>query len=670
MLSFNDVACRRDGKRLFGDVNLVIHAGQKVGLTGANGTGKSSLFAMIRGTLEPDEGSISLQQQVGITHVAQETPATERSALDYLIDGDERIRHLQQTIEHCPDNEGERLASLLTELEQAGGYTVNSRAGAMLNGLGFSTEQHQWPVSRFSGGWRMRLNLGQALMSPNELLLLDEPTNHLDLDAVFWLEGWLRQREGTLILVSHDREFLDSVTGMTLHIESEAVTLVTGNYSAFERWRAARLGNQQAAHEKAEARRRELQGFVDRFRAKASKARQAQSRLKMLERLGETQAVRPESPFTFNFRSPEHMPSPLVLLQQARLGYGQTTVLDKVNLTVQSGDRIGLLGVNGAGKSTLVKALVGSLELLGGQRVPAQKLRVGYFAQHQVDQLRSDRTPIQALQSQDPSLSETQVRTFLGTFGFAGDRALQITSTLSGGERARLALALIVQTRPNLLLLDEPTNHLDIVMRQALADALVAFEGALLVISHDRTMLRSVVDDLWLVANGTLSPFDDDLDGYARWLARQRQQATDAGKSQDQAGVTPLDAAAETVGGRDKQTPAAAARSSLPDSGIAGQGGDRRARKRLEAEQRARLAPLTRAVSDAERELDKASNRLQRVRDKLGDEGLYNEVRKTELSELLDEERSARQAVDDAEEKLLACMESLEAASRASEEQQ
>ncbi len=636
MLSFNDVACRRDGKRLFGDVNFVIHAGQKVGLTGANGTGKSSLFAMIRGGLEPDTGSISLQQHVGITHVAQETPSSERSALDYVIDGDERIRELQSAIESCPDEQGERLASLLADLEQAGGYTVNSRAGALLNGLGFATSQHQWPVSRFSGGWRMRLNLGQALMSPNELLLLDEPTNHLDLDAVLWLESWLRQREGTLILVSHDREFLDAVTNMTLHIESEEVTLVSGNYTAFERWRAARLSNQQAAHEKAQARRRELQGFVDRFRAKASKARQAQSRLKI----------------TFGFRTPDTMPSPLIVLQKADLGYGDTTILNKVNLTVQGGDRIGLLGVNGAGKSTLVKALVGSLSLQAGSRVPAQKLRIGYFAQHQVDQLRSDQTPLQALMSHDPKLSETQARTFLGTFGFAGDRALQVTSTLSGGERARLALSLIVQARPNLLLLDEPTNHLDIVMRQALADALVAFEGALLVISHDRTMLRSVVDDLWLVAGGELKPFDDDLDGYARWLANQRQ--TVASEPDADAAQADDNAIADPSGATGASTAPVAP--------------DRRTQKRLDAERRTRLAPLSRAVTNHEKLLDKASNRLAMVREKLSDEGLYNDERKAELTDLLAEELAARQEVDNAEEKLLESMELLESASQAPEE--
>ncbi len=646
MLSFNDVACRRDGNVLFADVSCVVHAGQKVGLTGANGCGKSSLFAMIQGTLEADSGVISLQQHIGITHVAQETHSSERSALDYVVDGDQRLREVQTNIDTCPEDNGERLATLLADLDQAGGYTIQSRAGALLNGLGFASVQHDWPVSRFSGGWRMRLNLGQALMSPNELLLLDEPTNHLDLDAVLWLESWLRQRDGTLILISHDREFLDAVTNMTMHIENESAALVTGNYSAFERWRAARLGTQQAAHEKAQARRKELQSFVDRFRAKATKARQAQSRLKMLERMEETQAVRIETPFRFGFKQPLAMPSPLVVLQKCTLGYGDTTVLDKINLTVQSGDRIGLLGVNGAGKSTLVKALVGSLVPTSGTRVPAQKLSIGYFAQHQVDQLRSDQTALQALLSHDKTLTEAQARTFLGTFGFQGDQALQSAGTMSGGERARLALSLIVQARPNLLLLDEPTNHLDITMRQALADALSSFEGALLVISHDRTMLRSVVDSLWLVADGALQPFDDDLDGYAKWLA-SRRQASEVVKT-----VTPDNLNGATASESVSVGVTAAYTHTI----------DKRQQKRNNAERRARLAPLTRAVAQQEKALEKALQNLSDLRVKLGAGDMYNEDKKTELAELMREELLARQNVDAIEEQLLTSMEALEQA--------
>jgi ATP-binding cassette subfamily F protein 3 len=488
----------------------------------------------------------------------------------------------------------------------------------------------------------MRLDLGQALMSPNELLLLDEPTNHLDLDAVLWLESWLRQREGTLILISHDREFLDAVTNNTLHIENENATLVSGNYTAFERWRAARLGNQQAAHEKAQARRKELQSFVDRFRAKATKARQAQSRLKMLERMGETQAVRIESPFKFGFKKPEATPSPLVVLQGCDLGYDETTVLKNVKMSVQSGDRIGLLGVNGAGKSTLVKALVGDLVPQKGTRIPAQRLKIGYFAQHQVDQLRGDHSPLQALQFHDPRMSEGEARTFLGTFGFQGDQALQSAETLSGGERARLALSLIVHSRPNLLLLDEPTNHLDITMRQALADALVSFEGALLVISHDRTMLRSVVDSLWLVAEASLQPFEDDLDGYARWLAARRLQMAD-------------DKAADSLGQGGDQLATANTAAITPQI-------DRRQQKRDNAEKRARLAPLTKQVTQDERALVKAEDALRDIREQLGAEGIYEENNKQSLTELLNKELGARKNVELIEERLLESMEALEQA--------
>lgn len=613
-----------------------------MGLTGANGCGKSSLFAMIQGILEPDNGTITLQQHVGITHVAQEAAASTKTALEYVVDGDQRLRAVQASIDSCAEDDGEKLANLLADLHQADGYTVHSRAGALLNGLGFGSAQHHRQVCQFSGGWRMRLDLAQALMSPNELLLLDEPTNHLDLDAVLWLESWLRQREGTLLLISHDREFLDAVTDHTLHIEAETATLVAGNYSAFERWRAARLGNQQAAHEKAQARRKELQGFVDRFRAKASKARQAQSRIKMLERMGETQAVRIESPFRFGFKKPEATPSPLVVLQGCNLGYGETTVLNNVKLSVQSGDRIGLLGVNGAGKSTLVKALVGDLIPQKGARVPAQRLRVGYFAQHQVDQLRDDHSPLQALQSYDPGLSEGEARTFLGTFGFQGNQALQSAETLSGGERARLALSLIVHARPNLLLLDEPTNHLDITMRQALADALVSFEGALLVISHDRIMLRSVVDSLWLVAEGSLQPFEDDLDGYARWLATRRQQPTD--NKDGQPSVLADDAITSSVGATTTSSP------------------DRRQQKRESAQRRARLAPLTKKVSQDEKALVNAEGELAVIREQLGAEDMYQENNKQALAELLDKELNARKNVQLIEERLLESMEALEQA--------
>ena len=652
MLSFNDVACRRDGSVLFEQASFIVQRGQKVGLTGANGTGKSSLFAMVRGALEPDAGSISLQNGIAITHVAQETAASERRALDYVLDGDRTLRALEDTMAALQESDGLRHAELLTRYEEAGGWTAAARAGALLNGLGFATEQHARAVTAFSGGWRMRLNLAQALMSPAELLLLDEPTNHLDLDAVLWLENWLMSREGSLVLVSHDREFLDAVTTHTLHIERKTVTMVTGNYTAFERWRAARLGTQQAQHEKTQRRRKELQGFVDRFRAKATKARQAQSRLKMLERLGETEAVREDSPFTFSFRKPDRLPAPLVSLRDVKAGYGPVTVLDRVRFSIESGERFGLLGVNGAGKSTLVKTLVGDLTPQDGDRVEADHLKVGYFAQHQVDQLNADSTALRVLTEQDPTLDETRARTFLGGFGFLADQVHQRIGTLSGGERARLALSLIVHAKPNLLLLDEPTNHLDIDMRQALASALNGFEGGLVVISHDRTMLRSVVDELYVVARGRVEPFDDDLDGYARWLANERQVAAQAsaiapGGEEDAVAATP-------------DTPRSATAGPEAARGTATAPIDARVRKRQEADRRARLAPLKKAVERAERELARCTQTLETLRERLADPELYTEGRRKDCQALLAQEATARDALTDAENGLLDDMQALD----------
>ncbi len=639
MLSFADVACRRDGGVLFENASFVVQRGQKVGLTGANGTGKSSLFSMIRGALEADSGVISLQNHVDITHVAQETPATDATALDYVLDGDTGMRTLQESIAASEAaGDGQRHAELLTRFEELDGWSAAARAGALLEGLGFPTAVHQSAVSDFSGGWRMRLNLAQALMSPAELLLLDEPTNHLDLDAVLWLEQWLLRRTDSLVVVSHDREFLDSVTSHTLHIEAGKVTLVTGNYSAFERWRAARRASDQAIHEKTERRRRELEAFVTRFRAKATKAKQAQSRIKMLERLETTAAVRADSQFQFRFRNPEKLPSPLVSLDGVTLGYGGTPVLNKVRFAIDSGERIGLLGVNGAGKSTLVKALVGDLAPTSGERVAAEHLKVGYFAQHQVDQLDGQSTAYKVLRAEDPTLDETTVRTWLGSFGFVADQVHQEIGTLSGGERARLALSLIVHARPNLLLLDEPTNHLDIDMRAALAEALNGFEGGLLVISHDRTLLRGVVDQLWLVADGQVQGFDDDLDGYARWLSRR---GSDAGGSSSP-GVRVL---ASSTDASVPATPPAMSRDE---------------RKRLEARQRAQLAPLKRGVEKAERALDANNKALEAIRERLADTELYTESRSEELAGLLREESSARAEVEQAEEALLDAMQALE----------
>ena len=629
MLSLNNIACRRDRELLFDGVSVVVHRGQKVGLTGANGCGKSSLFAMIQGELEPDDGEISLQQQVTVTHVAQESHVSSTPALEFVIDGDKKLRALESQLESVQDD-GEKHAELLVELEQAGGYTVKSRAGALLNGLGFTTEQHSLPVSDFSGGWRMRLNLAQALMSPSDLLLLDEPTNHLDLDAVLWLEQWLRQMEGTLLMISHDREFLDRITTHTLHIEQKSAILYTGNYSEFETQRASRLANQQALYVKQQQSIAQMQSFVDRFRAKATKARQAQSRIKMLERMTKLAPAHVDSPFQFSFIKPDSLPNPLLLLRDADIGYNDTCILKNISLNIQSGDRIGLLGANGAGKSTLIKAIVGDLALQSGERLPAHKLVIGYFAQHQVDQLRDDQSPLQAIQSADPALSDTDARNYLGGFGFIGDQALQSAKTMSGGERARLALALIVYTKPNLLLLDEPTNHLDIQMRDALAHALQEYGGALMVISHDRSLLRSVVDDLILVADGKVGPFDDDLDGYARWLSDYRSRANNTNSEQTVTSSSPVV--------------------------------DRKQQKRDEAAARALLRPLSQAVQKFERQLEKAMAQLSETRTSLASNELYNSENKTKLTELLAVESDQKRSVEQIEEQLLEAMQALEIA--------
>ena len=633
MLSFNNIACRRDRALLFDRVSLVIHRGQKVGLTGANGCGKSSLFAMIQGDLEPDDGDIALQQGITVTHVAQESHASDAPAIEFVIDGDVSLRAIETKLKQV-EGDGERHAELLADYEQAGGYSINARAGSLLNGLGFLTEQHTLPVSAFSGGWRMRLNLAQALMSPSDLLMLDEPTNHLDLDAVLWLEHWLRNREGTLLMISHDREFLDRITTHTLHIEQQKGTLYSGNYSAFEQQRAARLANQQAMFDKQQQTMAQMQSFVDRFRAKATKARQAQSRLKMLERMTKLAPAHVDSPFQFSFRTPDALPSPLVLLRDADIGYDDHIVLKNISMNIQSGDRIGLLGANGAGKSTLIKAIVGDLALLNGERLPAQKLKLGYFAQHQVDQLRDEHTALQALMDTDHTLSDSDARNYLGGYGFTGDQALQSAKTMSGGERARLALALIVYAKPNLLLLDEPTNHLDIQMRDALAEALQNYGGALMVISHDRSLLRSVVDDLVLVADGAVQPFDDDLDGYARWLSDYRTRTSAATKSANNDGtVTNMTSAV-----------------------------DRKQQKRDEAASRAKLRPLRRAIEQSERKLDKWVTQLSDTRNSLASNELYNSENKSKLAELLALEAEQKQQVATLEDELLENMQALEQA--------
>ncbi len=496
-----------------------VHPGQKIGLVGANGSGKSSLMALVRGELHADAGEVALPPRWVLAHVAQETPALERPALEFVMDGDAELRELEAAIAqaHEAHGAGERIAELHARLEEIGGYRARSRAQTLLAGLGFRDEDHARPVSRFSGGWRMRLNLARALMCRSDLLLLDEPTNHLDLDAVLWLEDWLEAFPGAVILVTHDREFLDALAEVVVHLVDRRLDAYPGNYSAFEQQRAARLAQQQAAHDKQQRTIAHLEAFVARFRAKATKASQAQSRLTALEKLERIAAAHVDTPFSFGFRPPSEKPRQLFRLEQAAVGYDGRAVLSGVEWSVLPGDAIGLLGPNGAGKSTLLKSITGELPLLAGTLHRAQALRVGYFAQHQVDQLRPGESALAQLARVAPEEREQALRDFLGGFDFRGDAVAQPVASLSGGEKARLALALLVWQRPNLLLLDEPTNHLDIEMREALAEALVDFEGALVVVAHDRHLLASATDQWLLVADGAVRPFEGTLDDYREW---------------------------------------------------------------------------------------------------------------------------------------------------------
>jgi len=527
MIRLENLTLQRGPLRLLEDAELTLHPGQKVGLIGANGAGKSSLFALLRGELTPDAGNCLLPADWRIAHMRQEVETLERLAVDYVLDGDERLRQVQAQLAAAElAHDGSALARLHAELDSADGYSADARARKLLAGLGFSHAQMSLPVGDFSGGWRMRLNLAQALMCPSDLLLLDEPTNHLDLDAIIWLEGWLKSYPGTLLLISHDRDFLDAVVDQVAHLEQQRINLYRGGYSAFERARAERLAQQQQAYDKQQAQRAHMEKFIARFKAQATKARQAQSRIKALERLEELAPAHVDSPFDFSFREADKISSPLLDLSEGRLGYGERAVLEKVKLQLAPGARIGLLGPNGAGKSTLIKTLAGELQPLSGRLQRGENLVVGYFAQHQLDSLDDRASPLLHLQRLAPTEREQTLRDFLGGFDFRGPRCDEPVVNFSGGEKARLALALIAWDKPNLLLLDEPTNHLDLEMRLALTMALQDFAGAVLVVSHDRHLLKSTTDEFLLVADGRVQAFDGDLEDYARWLIdfRLRQQ--------------------------------------------------------------------------------------------------------------------------------------------------
>jgi len=531
MLRLLDITLRRGARVLLDRASLVVHPGHKVGLVGPNGAGKSSLFALIRGELHADAGDVAMPPRWVISHVAQETESLDRPALEFVMDGDEELRELERDIAVA---HGDDLAQLHARFDEIGGYTARSRAQRLLAGLGFREEAHELPVATFSGGWRMRLNLARALMCRSDLLLLDEPTNHLDLDAVLWLEDWLGSFPGALLLITHDREFLDAVAKTIVHLDRQRLDTYSGNYSDFEAQRASRLALQASAYEKQQRTIAHLESFITRFRAKATKARQAQSRIRALEKMERIAAAHVDKPFEFSFRSPPEKPHQLLRMEDAVVGHGGKPVIEGIEWSVLPGDAIGLLGPNGAGKSTLLKSVVGELPLLAGEIHRAAGLRIGYFAQHQVEQLRLDETPLWHLQKLATGEREQSFRDFLGGFDIRGDSVAQKVASFSGGEKARLALALIVWQRPNLLLLDEPTNHLDIEMREALAEALVAFEGALVVVAHDRHLLAATTDQWLLVADGRLREFEGDLDDYKEWVKdRQargvRREARDDG---------------------------------------------------------------------------------------------------------------------------------------------
>jgi ATP-binding cassette subfamily F protein 3 len=543
MISFRNFALRRGERLLLSDVDLALHAGWRVGVVGRNGTGKSSLFAALMREVEPDKGDLDLPGKARIASVAQETPSLPDPALDFVLSGDAEVHAAVQAEANAfAAEDWEAVAEAHQRLEEVNGYDASARAGRLLHGLGFPAETHPKAVSDFSGGWRVRLNVARALMTPSDLLLLDEPTNHLDLDAVVWMEEWLRRYPGTLLVISHDREFLDNVTTHTLHLHDGKAKLYAGNYTQFERQRAEHLRQQNIAFEKEQVERAHLQKFIDRFKAKASKAKQAQSRMKRLEKLAGTEAVRAEREFRIEFPAPARMPFALMRLNDADCGYGaDATILHNVGFGLEAGDRIGLLGPNGAGKSTLVKSLVGELPLLSGERYAHPDLRIGYFAQHTVESLVEGTSPIDHLRELSPDAPTQAFRDFLGKWYFPGDRAFEVIDAFSGGEKARLALALIAWRQPNVLLLDEPTNHLDLDMREALAEALSDFDGAIVMVSHDRHLIGLVCDKFVRVADGVVEPFDGDLDEYAAWL--RTRSGGEQKKAETKAAAKPVEAA-------------------------------------------------------------------------------------------------------------------------------
>ena len=662
MIRFQQVSLMRGIKPLLDNVDVTLNPGDKIGLIGANGAGKSSLFGLLRGELHADQGEIDFPSKWRMAYVAQETPPLDRAALDYAIDGDVTLRRLEDELaflESEPESaaNGTLIGELYSALADADAYTVRSRGEQLLTGLGFTMAQMQQPVASFSGGWRMRLNLAQALMCPSDLLLLDEPTNHLDLDAIIWLEDWLKRYPGTLIIISHDRDFLDGVVNVIVHIDERKLKRYSGNYSSFERQRAAAMILAQGALEKQTRQRAHLESFISRFKAQASKARQAQSRMKALAKMEELAPLRAAAEFSFEFREPANAPNPLLVMEDVNAGYRiesetdhsftEKTIVAGINFSLQIGQRIGLLGVNGAGKSTLIKTIAGELKPLNGDAQFGKGLAIGYFAQHQVEMLRHEESPLWHLGRIAPNVREQELRNFLGSFNFNGQMVTSKIAPFSAGEKARLALALIVWQRPNLLLLDEPTNHLDLETREALTDALAQFEGTLVLVSHDRHLLRATTDQFIIVADGKLQPFDGDLDDYKDWLFKTKLAATKSGAG------TPL--------------PAVAAKSAsvvAPASASSASTADKREQKRVEAEDRQKLAarrkPIESKLKKLEEQIAKRNAQKAAVDTQLVNPEMYDNSKKKELKALLTDQSFYAKELEQLEAEWLEQQEALE----------
>ncbi len=634
MIRASGLTLRRGTKVLLDNTEFVVHPGERVGIVGKNGAGKSSLFALLLGEIDQDAGELDIPQAWRLSHVKQDTLVGAQSAREFVIDGDTHLRHLQAQRAATSDEDGQRIAELESELTEAGHWTANSRAEQLLAGLGFIPTQWEQSIESFSGGWQVRLALARALMKPSDLLLLDEPTNHLDLDAMLWLEKWLQHYSGTVILISHDTEFLNAVARTILNFEAQKLIRYKGDYDSFLTQKAERIRQQQVAIDRQARETQRLQSFIDRFKAKATKAKQAQSRVKALARMQVLAPIKAEHSIDIKIPDPLNMPDPLMVMDKLSVGYGDKAILKNITLMLRGGGRIGVLGVNGAGKSTLIKTIAQELQPLAGEFRPSKGLSIGYFAQHQLDMLDMQATPLMHLQRiADPNIREQELRNYLGMFGFSGDVVNSPITPFSGGEKARLALSLVVWQKPNLLLLDEPSNHLDVETREALATALAEFEGSVLMVSHDRHLLRTTVDSFWIVADGTVAEFDGDLEDYQQWLANRQQQQ----KREE----------------RDERS------QQQSDNSI-----NRKEQKRFEAEERQRKAalrkPLEKRLAIVEAQVEKNQTRIAEIDGFIADESFYSDERRDERVKLLEEHGTLTRETQSLEEEWMTLLEQIE----------